>query len=304
MSALPNIQSLFGGAPTSIDRLPMFRIMFEQAAAACGQELRRLTCDQPLLTVGGIEAGAAADVFAQHDGAIVTGTLNALGWNTRLLISARRSAVFAIVEMLLGGDGSQPAYAGKRPFSKIETRVASAFFERFARALAARAATVAPTSFALEAVANAIDFDALGGRRSPLFAVKLNLDVMGRGGEILVAVPQSVVVAMRKAFASRAKDSTQPDPRWAQQIKREITRASVSLSAVLDECAIELGEISRFRVGQVLELKATAHTRVHLECDGERMVVCQLGKCNGAYSLRVDDFVDREQELMNDILSG
>ena len=59
-----------------------------------------------------------------------------------------------------------------------------------------------------------------------------------------------------------------------------------------------------FRVGQVLELKATPRTRVHLECDGERMVVCQFGKSNGVYTLRVDDFVDREQEFMNDILSG
>jgi flagellar motor switch protein FliM len=304
MSALPHLPSLFGGASISVDRLPMFRAVFERAAAACAQELRRLTCDQPQLTVAAIEAGAAAEMFAQHDGAIVAASFNAPGWNTRLLISARRSAVFAILEMMLGGDGSQPAYAGKRAFSKIETRIASAFFERFAKALGACVASVAASSFTLEAAANAIDFDPIGGRSTPVFAVRLNLDVMGRGGEIAIAVPQSAVVAMRKAFASRAKDSTQPDPRWAQQIEREITRASVSLSAVLDELAIELGEMLQFRVGQVLELKATAHTRVHLECDGERMVVCQFGKSNGVYSLRVDDFVDREEELMNDILSG
>ena len=54
----------------------------------------------------------------------------------------------------------------------------------------------------------------------------------------------------------------------------------------------------------MVELKATPRTRVHLECDGERMVVCQFGKSNGVYTLRVDDFIDREQEFMNDILSG
>ena len=49
---------------------------------------------------------------------------------------------------------------------------------------------------------------------------------------------------------------------------------------------------------------STPRTRVHLECDGQRMVVCQFGKSNGVYTLRVDDFIDREQEFMNDILSG
>src|SRR4051812_41254285 len=137
MSTLPNIQSLFGGASASLDRLPMFRVVFERAATACAQELRSFAVSPPQLTVASVEAGSAAEVFAQYDGAIAAAAVHAAGWNTRLLISARRSTVFAIVEMMLGGDGSQPAYAGKRPFSKIETRIAAAFFERFAKALGA-----------------------------------------------------------------------------------------------------------------------------------------------------------------------
>jgi len=305
MSTLPNIQALFGGATTSLDRLPMLRAVFERAASTCAQEMRAFAINAPLLTVTSVDAGLAADVFAQHDGAIVAGVVHAPGWNTRLLVSARRSAVFAIVEMMLGGDGSQPAYAGKRAFSKTETRIAMAFFERFAKALVASVASVAPTPLTLESAANAIDFDPIGGRATAVFAVTLNLDVMGRGGEILIAVPQSAIVAMRQAFSRTVgKDAMQPDPRWSQQIEREITRASVSLSAVLDERSMRLGEISRFRVGQLLQLKATPRTRVHLECDGERMVRCQFGKSNGVYTLRVDEFVDREQEFMNDILSG
>jgi flagellar motor switch protein FliM len=304
MSALPNIQSLFGGASASIDRLPMFRAVFERAASVCAQEMRNFAVNPPQLTVAGLETGAAAEVFAQHDGAIATAVLHAAGWNTRLLISARRSAVFEIVEMMLGGDGSQPAYAGKRPFSKIETRIAATFFERFAKALGASVASVAATSFALEAASNTVDFDPIGGRNTAVFAVKLNLDVLGRGGEILVAVPQSAIAAMRQAFSRTSKDALRPDPRWSQQIEREITRASVTLSAVLDQRTMRLGEISHLRIGQVLELEATPRTRVHLECDGERMVVCEFGKSNGVYTLRVDDFVDREQEFMNDILSG
>ena len=94
-----------------------------------------------------------------------------------------------------------------------------------------------------------------------MVAVKLNLDVLGRGGEILIAIPQAALGAMRKAFARTAsKDAAQPDPRWSQQIEREITRASVTLSAVLDERPMRLGEITKFRVGQVMELKATPRT--------------------------------------------
>ena len=34
------------------------------------------------------------------------------------------------------------------------------------------------------------------------------------------------------------------------------------------------------------------------------MILCQFGKSNGVYTLRVEDFVDREREFMNDILAG
>jgi flagellar motor switch protein FliM len=304
MSVLPNIQSLFGGASASLDRLPMLRIVFEKAAAVCAQEFRALAGNPSLLSLASMETGTAGEVFAQHDGAIVTAALHATGWNTRLLVSARRSAVFAIVEMMLGGDGSQPAYAGKRPFSKAETRIAAAFFDRFAKALAAAVASVAPTPFTLEAPANSMNFEVVGNANTPVFAAKLNLDALGRGGEIVVAVPQSAIAPLRKAFAKTGKDATRPDPRWTEQIEREIKRANVTLNAVLDERTMRLAEISRLRVGQVLELKATPRSRVHLECDGERMIVCQFGRSNDVYTLRVDDFVDREREFMNDILAG
>jgi flagellar motor switch protein FliM len=306
MTAQPNIQSLFGGASPSLDRLPMLRTVFERAAVVCAQDLRSLGgAPPPQLALAELSAGAAGDVFAQHDGAIVTAALEAPGWSTRGVISARRGAVFALVEAMLGGDGSQPAYAGKRPFSKIETRIAGAFFERLAKALSAAVAPVAATTFALAAPANTIDFDVVGGKGTPVIAATYNLEALGRGGEIVVAVPQAAIVSMRKAFErTPAKDLTRPDPRWTQQIEREITRASVSLSAVLDERQMTLGDIARLRVGQVLHLRATPRTRVHLECDGERMILCQFGRSGGVYTLRVEDFVDREREFMNDILSG
>ena len=83
-----------------------------------------------------------------------------------------------------------------------------------------------------------------------------------------------------------------------------ITRAHVMLTAVLDERMGDLGEVARFEVGQVVELNATAHGRVQLECNGERLMWCNLGKSQGKYTVRIDELVDREQEFMNELLSG
>jgi flagellar motor switch protein FliM len=295
----PNIQSLFGGASASVERVPMLRLVFERAAACAG--LRSLTSTPPFFTVESVETGTAAEMFAQHDGAIVAAALQAPGWNTKLLISARRSAVFAIVEAMLGGDGSQAAYAGKRSFSKIETRIAAAFFVRFARALSASVAPVAATQFALEAPANSIDFDLVGGRNTAVFAVKLNLDILGRGGRS--SSPSRKLRSAPCARPSRAQAARAGARSLVERSSADRARQR-HLERRARQRPMRLGDIANFRVGQVVELKATPRTRVHLECDGQRMVVCQFGKSNGVYTLRVDDFIDREQEFMNDILSG
>jgi flagellar motor switch protein FliM len=73
---------------------------------------------------------------------------------------------------------------------------------------------------------------------------------------------------------------------------------------VLDEQLIPLEDIANLRVGQTLQLRASAQSRVRVECNGEPLLWCQLGKSNGAYTLRVDGPIDRDEEFMNDILAG
>jgi len=100
------------------------------------------------------------------------------------------------------------------------------------------------------------------------------------------------------------KEKQRPaDPNWVQRIEREITRSRVVLSAILEERSMLLGEVMSLQVGQILPLAATAHGRLPIECNNERIMWCHLGKCNDVYTLRVDRQVDQEQEFMDEILS-
>jgi flagellar motor switch protein FliM len=83
-----------------------------------------------------------------------------------------------------------------------------------------------------------------------------------------------------------------------------VSRTHVTLSAILDERPGTLGEVAAFHVGKVVELNATTNSRVRLECNGERLVWCHLGKSQGKYTLRVEEFIDREQEFLDEILSS
>ena len=60
------------------------------------------------VTLQAIVSGIAGDLLDPLNGKSAVGVLHAANWSARLLICAEREAVFAIVECMLGGDGSQP----------------------------------------------------------------------------------------------------------------------------------------------------------------------------------------------------
>ena len=58
-------------------------------------------------------------------------------WDARIMVGLDNKLVFALVEALFGGDGSEPPYAENRALTNIEMRVAQKTFDIIARALQA-----------------------------------------------------------------------------------------------------------------------------------------------------------------------
>jgi flagellar motor switch protein FliM len=301
-SALQNLQGLVGGRSSGVERLPMLRVGLENAAKVCAEDFSRLASIPMKLVLEGIESGKAGELLAGERGSRAVALFEAPGWATRILVTAPRATVFAVVEGLLGGDGSQPVLTEERPISKIEVGVAGVFFASIAKALAAAFAAIAPSAFNLLVAADQPDFERIA-RTEPMAAARYRLEVSEAAvGEVLIAIPSAALSALQKPLSRVAtKDASRPDPGWTRQIEKEVNRASVTLVAVLDERPGTLGEITQFQVGEIIELKANPQSRVRVECNGERLMWCDLGKSSGVYTLRVDAFVDREQEFIDEI---
>lgn len=299
------LRAIFSGATKRVDRLPALEAALERAATLCTDDLRNAAVPPPELTFLQVETGVAGDILGTYEGRCLAATLKADGWSTRLLAVVDRACVFAVTEMMLGGDGSQPAHASDRPFSRIELGVTTAFLQRLAQSLEAAFAPIAKSTFVGEGISDRIDFDVFGRRTNQAVTVRLSLRVWSQTGEILIVIPAAAIEPMRQALGSVAAEETKKaDPRWSSQIQDKITRTSVALTAILDERLIPLEDIANMQVGQILQLGATAQSRVRVECNGEPLLWCQLGKSNGAYTLRVDASIDRDEEFMNDILAG
>lgn len=296
--------SLLAGAARFADRLPMLRKLLDQAAQACADELSALAGSGVEVTLTEISGGPADQQFERREGACLAAVLEARAWQGRVLLLADRPLVALGVELLLGSDASEEPFAIERPFTKIETRLARMLLEPLARSFDRTFAPAIPADFAFEDLSTAIRLDIFGRRSNPSVSAHYRIRLGRHSGELILAIPQSLLTPMR-AVLSRAEPEEKPasDPHWTEKIQQEVTRTEIALVAILDEQPLTLADIAGFRVGQLLALEATPESLVRVECNGELLMKCQLGKSNGNFTLRVEEFSGEDQDFIDGILN-
>lgn len=287
------------------ERMPMLPAALERIALACAEELASLSPLRPKVSYLGLDSGRVAELTDSEGGARLVGMLHAPAWDAHLLVSFDRDLVYTYVDLVFGGDGTQAPYTEPRPLSRIERRIAQSFLARLAGTIALAFNPFAPTSFVPDGELGRIDPDRLGGPNAPVATARYRLQAGQGRGEFKIAIPDAVLTALKPAFARPPQgNSGASDPSWTQQIHNEINRTRLTMRAVLEERQRPLADIAELRAGQILPLDATPRSPIRVDCNGEPLLWCEMGQSNGSYTLRVHGFVDREQEFMNDILSG
>jgi flagellar motor switch protein FliM len=299
---LPNY--LLDAAGISIERMPMLNVIFDRMAATCTDSLQPMAGTPCYFSVNGITNGRVGDIIKDYEGNAVAAVFYAEQWDSRILIMVDRDFVFTMVEALFGSDGAEPPIDVERSFSNIELRLVTVLFERFAKALQQAFAATSNVTFKLERVETAMASLAIGRGSNMSICANIMLQALFRGGQMFLIVPHSALNPLRQKLAHVVvSDGRAADPNWREQMENEVQRTEVTLSAVLDERTLSLGDVVKFHVGQVIELEATPRTLARLENNNQVLFWCQIGQLDGYYAMQVSDPVDQKQEFVDDILS-
>jgi flagellar motor switch protein FliM len=305
-TALPNGPlKLLEAAGVSIDRMPMLHVIFDRMASQCTESVRPFSTASALFSVTSIGSERIDQILDGYENKVIVAIFYVQAWDSRILIGLDHDFVFTLMDAFLGSDGSEPPYTAKRGFTNMEVRLAQTLFDFFAKACRASFATVSDVTFKFERIETRLDFAVIAPRNSFGIITRLKLRALGRNGEMFVVIPQAALNSIRQHLGRDLfNDTAARDPHWTKQIKGEINRTEVEILGLIEERQFTLEDIALLKVGQVLTLQATTKSRVRLECNGEPLYWCQLGQDEGHYTLRVDDFIDQEQEFIDDVLSS
>ena len=295
---------LIDNAGISIERLPMLRVVFDRMIAALTERIRPMATSHILFSVKEIGSGRIADILDRCDGNVIGAVFIVPEWDTRLFICLDRRFIITLFEILFGGTGEEWP-TEDRPFSGADHKIGQIILEHAAKALAVSFASIVETSLRFEGIESRMEFVAIGRRSNFSVVTRIEIQALGRTGEMLVLIPQPGINAIRQRLErDPAEESSARDPRWAKQMQSRLGRSEVSLRALIEEHQFTLADIASLRVGKILPLQATPQSKLKLECNDQTLFWCQLGQADGLYTVRVEESVDQEREFMDDILPG
>ncbi len=298
------IEDMFGDGAGAADRMPMLKACLSGVGQMLYDQMRQTMPSPPRLAFVNCRSMTAEDAFALHGGTCAIAVYATTGWSGPCYMTCNRGAAFIVLEMLLGADPADPVVKVERDLSRIEQRVSTIFFKTLLGTISSAFMMTAETGFDLMTTWAEPDFDEIKPR-SPMIVARFEIETPKQKGEIHFLIPDASLANVREALSVEPKtEDDVNDETWGELIRKEFNRSNVSVTAILDERPGTLGEIARLRVGDILELNATTESQVVVETNGERLLWCSLGKSNGAYTLRVEEFVNKEQELMDNILAS
>ncbi len=284
----------------AIERMPGLAFALEQFAMNVREALAPLCKARASGTVEGVKTTSLFDVLGECQGRTAA-LLRCEPFDARALLIFDRRVVDTLVAAVFGGtqadrDASLSARPN-RPRTGVETGLAAELAGALGKALDkafAQAACLELTFERLEALA---DVYALGRRDMPAVAATLTIDTQAGAASLVVLLPQTLLLPMRKSLAFDPREETSAaDPRWTRQMEVGVTKARVAVTAVLDELEMTLGDIAGLAVGQVLNLHGAGMGRVRLESGGHEMFWCKLGQGDGRYSLEIEEPIEEDAD--------
>ncbi len=280
----------------TIERMPMLTVIFDRMAASCAEGMRPLSPAVMTFFVNNIGTDHVWDVLDAYDGSIAA-ILYTPELDARFVVGLDRRCIFALMEVLFGGDATEAPFGDDRGFSNLETRVAQTIFEIASEALKSAFSNVVETTFVLERIETRMDFTMLGRRNILAVVAKILIQALDVGGQMFVIIPQQALIPIRqKLTRDLTGDGTTSDPRWVKQLQNGLKRTEIVATGILDELTMTLGDIAALRVGDMLHLKASALSKVKLESRGQPLFFCQLGQANGVYTLCINERAEHEEE--------
>ena len=202
------------------------------------------------------------------------------------LIVFEPKLVFAVVDNFFGGDGRYPTRIEGREFTPTEMRVIQLMLKQTFADLAEAWAPVLDVE--CEYINSEINphFANIVTPREYVVVSRFHVELEGGGGEIHVTLPYSMLEPIRELLdAGIQRDRVDRDESWNTSLREQLMGAEVVVSSVLARRRIDLRQLTRLKVGDILPIELPEEVPVCIE--DIPVFSGRFGTANGANVVKI-----------------
>jgi flagellar motor switch protein FliM len=298
------IQQLLKVAESDDGLLPAMQRLAEGAVTAWQTALTQLVHVDVDFKVDRLSVDTARYFLRKALPGGLVSVVHADDWDQPMLFAMPRDLVIATVEALTGSDGSEQQLKIERELTAIEHQLAGLALSRLSAVLEACIANVAAITLSAAEPRDDIDLEAVGLGQCAMVGVLVGAQVASCQSHMIVCMPKAALEMIADSLVAAGTEQPRIDEKWQGKLDREVRRAPVHICALLNGGEMSLGRVSRFKVGDILPLPVTTGDLIEVSCNHVSLMRCKLGQADGLFQLRVDHFINEEQDFFDTLLNG
>ncbi|WP_187968103.1 FliM/FliN family flagellar motor switch protein [Aquibium microcysteis] len=220
-----------------------------------------------------------------------------------LSIRLEAKAIAVLVNALFGAEADVGAGGIDRDLSPVEVEVANLICRLLATAYNGFNGPSQRLRLPLPTVASGEGLKEFAVRDGPGLRIDFAIGPDTEQGRISLFMPQRIVLQRGEQEAADPALAEAQSAEWAARFNEEVMRARVTLQATLSAGRMTLGQVAAFRRGQVIELSRTAPTETRLSARNKQLFVCEFGRLDENYTVRIRTPVAESQDIIDGLVS-
>ncbi len=298
-------ESILRAAGMSVDDLKSLETVFRDLAASFGSKVAAQTdvaVAAEFIRIQSLEKDDIAGTIARSG---LVGLVPVSKWGSRLVLAADRNFVDCGIEALFGSGGSADAGGAVRPLTAIDLSIARQIFAEVTASLDHMFSGASDSLFQVGDLVEAQHLAPNTITETRMICCEIGLKAAGRSGQILLLLPRSSFKPMQDAIARMLRQPAHhSDPTWAKKLRLEVSRARIDVEAYLQQGSMTLEQLALLKPGQILHLPKDAIDQVRLRSGHQALYKCRLGKAGSAFTVRITDPINEEEDLLDELAAG
>ncbi len=283
------IRAIIDSAMVSYERLPMLEIVFDRLVRLMTTSLRNFTSDNVEVSLDRITSVRFGDYLNSIPLPAILSVFKAEEWDNFGLVTVNSSLIYSIIDVLLGGRRGQSAVRVEgRPYTTIETNLVKRMIEVVLADAELAFKPLSPVKFNIDRLETNPRFAAITRPANAAILVRLRIDMEDRGGNVELLLPYATIEPIRAVLLQMFMgEKFGRDPIWEGHLATEISRAQISVDAVLYEARLSLRQMMGLHVGDTLTLEVKPDALVSVRCGDITLTEGRMGRVGDRVAVRV-----------------